>query len=82
MSAKRPGSNGTDEKSDEQQPEPDPSEQTHSVEALIEGAQAWLGYSPHLVAGALSGQDKKHMKIDEAIEITRDFAEREIEAPA
>lgn len=56
--------------------------ETFSVEALIEGGQAWLGYSPHLVAGALSGQRKKHLTIDDAAKIVRRFAERDIVLPS
>jgi hypothetical protein len=56
-----------------------PEVETHSVEALIEGGPAWLGYSPHLVAGALAGQRKKHLTIEEATKLTKRFAERPIE---
>jgi hypothetical protein len=50
----------------------------HTVEALIEGAQAWTGYSPHLVAGALSGQSKKTLTIEETVKLTKRFAEKDI----
>lgn len=67
-------------KAAEQQSEPEP--EKHSIEALIEGSQAWLGYSPHLAAGAFAGQHKKHLTLDEARELTKAYAHAEIKLPS
>lgn len=63
----------------ETKPEPKEEDETFTVERLIEDARALVGYAPHVVAGALSQERKKHFTQKEATKLTRDFLASPVE---
>jgi hypothetical protein len=62
--------------------EPKAEKVTYAQERLIEEAGPLLDQPSHVVAGALSGVEKKNLSKDEAAKHVRDFLKREVEVDA
>lgn len=51
----------------------------YSTQRLIDEGPAFLGYPPHVVAGALAGSDKEYLSVDDARAAVESWLGQEVE---